>query len=255
MANLCRACQTVMADRGGVCYACRFRFLKDPVPPTARPGVWILAALCIILLSVSSSLIGAAVMLRQTPRRSSAESPSPLVAYEMTMVVAPQTRKVFPYSIVPGGAQNLDEAKQAMNDPAVKANYAGVDFTKLRQVKLTRSLSGYVSYRAGEKIYWTAKMLTLRPGEMVFTDGVYLVRGRCLNSYSPRATLPVWANEPSEEALDTPVEMPVVAYSIPKLASIAPPLPPSPESLTPAVPIFPPSGLVPIIPPLQGRAP
>jgi hypothetical protein len=255
MANLCRACQKELADRGGVCYACRFRFLKDPVPPTARPGGWILAGLSIILLSVSSSLIAAAVILHQTPPRLSANSTSAPVAYEMTMVVAPETRKVFPYSIVPGGAENLDEAKRAMNDPAVKANYAGTDFTRLRQVKLTRSLSGYVSYRAGEKIYWTSKMLTLRAGETVFTDGVYLVRGRCLNSYSPRATLPVWANEPSEQALDTPMEMPVVAYSIPKLAAIAPQLPPSPESLTPAVPIFPPSGLVPIIPPLQGRAP
>jgi hypothetical protein len=255
MANLCRACQKQLADRGGVCYACRFRFLKDPVPPTARPGVWILAALPIILLSVSSGWIAAAVMLHRTLPRPSAERPSHPVAYEMTMVVGPETRKVFPYSLVPGGAQNLDEARRAMNDPAVKANYAGVDFTKLRQVKLTRSLPGYMSYRSGEKIYWTSKMLTLRAGETVFTDGVYLVRGRCLNGYSPRATLPVWANEPSEQVLDTPVEMPVVAYSIPKLASIAQPLPPSPESLTPTVPIFPPTVPVPVIPPLHRRAP
>jgi hypothetical protein len=233
--------------------ACR----KDCMAPKPRPGMWMFAVLFIILLAVASSVIAAAVMLHQTLPRSSAESPSSPVAYEVTMVVAPETRKVFPYSLVPGGAQNLEEAKRAMNDPAVKANYAGIDFRKLRQVKLARNLAGYVSYRRGEKIYWTSELLTLRAGETVFTDGVYLVRGRCLNGYSPDAMLPIGADEPTEQVLDTPVEMPVIAYSIPRRTVAAP------GSLTPAVPVWPPSmpgagiwfPLVPIIPPLQGRSP
>ena len=229
---------------------------EDAMAPKPRPGMWMFAVLFIILLAVASSVIAAAVMLHRTLPRSSAENPPPPVAYEVT--VAPATRKVFPYSIVPGGAQNLDEAKRAMNDPAVKANYAGIDFRKLRQVKLARNLAGYVSYRRGEKIYWTSELLTLRAGETVFTDGVYLVRGRCLNGYSPDAMLPIGANEPTEQVLDTPVEMPVISYSIPRRTVAAPGLP-----LTPAVPVLPPSmqgagiwfPLVPIIPPLHGRSP
>jgi hypothetical protein len=240
---------------------CRAR--QNAVAPNPRPGMWMFAVLFIILLAVASSLIAAAVMFSQTLPRSNAESFPPPVAYELTMVVAPETRKVFPYSIVPGGAQNLDEAKRAMNDPAVKANYAGIDFRKLRQVRLARNLSGYVSYRRGEKIYWTSEMLTLRAGETVFTDGVYLVRGRCLNGYSPGAMLPIRPDEPTEQVLDTPVEMPVIAYSIPRLTVAAPELPPSPGSLTPAVPVLPPSKpgagiwfpLVPIIPPLHRGSP
>jgi hypothetical protein len=236
---------------------------KDAMAPNPHPGMWMFAILFIILLAIASSLIAAAVMLRQTLPRLSAESPSPPPAYEITMVVAPETRRVFPYSIVPGGAQNLDEAKRAMNDPAVKANYAGIDFRKLRQVKLARNLSGYVSYRRGKKIYWSSEMLTLRAGETVFTDGVYLVRGRCLNGYSPDAMLPIGPDEPTEQVLDTPVEMPVIAYSIPRRTVAAPELPAAPGSLTPAVPVLPPSmqgpgiwfPLVPIIPPLHGRSP
>jgi hypothetical protein len=69
------------------------------------------------------------------------------VAYVTTMVVKDAKRKVYPYSIVPGGAETLLEAKHAITDPAVKANYANVSLAQLKQVKLTENLSGYVSYR------------------------------------------------------------------------------------------------------------
>ena len=268
MAKLCRVCQKPVADRGGVCDTCRHGILKGPVAPTLRPRVWKVAGLLVGLLSVASSLIAAAIMTHQpfpwslpAWRIPSTKRP---VAYEISMEVEPITRKVFPYSIVPGGAENLDEARRAMIDPGVKTNYAGIDFKKLRQVKLRANLSGYVSYRLDEKIYWTSKMLTLRAGETVFTDGIYLVRGRDMNCFSPRAMLPVNANEPAEKVLDTPVEMPVIAYSFPKLPVEAPELPPAPESLTPAVPIFPPASpatsgktggvwfpIIPVIPPIH----
>ena len=113
----------------------------------------------------------------------------------------------------------------------MKAIYPDIDFAHLRQVKLKKDLSGYVSYRWGETIYWTSMEVTLRVGEIVFTDGVRLVRGRCLNDYSPIPMLPIRPDEPSEQVLDTPVEIPLIAYSFRA---------PSPEALTPAVPISPP---------------
>ena len=275
MSTVCRACQKQFAHRGGVCDICRRRVLTQAVTPTLRPRLWKLAVLSVTFLGVTSSLIAAAVMTHQTlswpGRRSVAQSPSRKapVIYAVKMVVEQVTRKVYPYSIVPGGAQTLDEAKRAMSNPSVRANYANVDFSQLRQVKLTTNLSGYVSYRWGEKIYWTTKMLTLRAGETVFTDGVHLVRGRCLNCYSPRAMLPTRPNEPTEKVLDTPVEMPVIAYSFPRLPVELPELPPPPESLTPSVPIFPPVSpvapgktgggfwfpLIPIIPPIHRHPP
>ncbi len=246
MAKLCRACQQLLADRGGVCASCRRRILKDSPAPAPRLGLWKWAGLVVILISVSSSLIAAAVLTHQIPpwRHASnrqARLPTPPGVYETMVVVVQGTRKVYPYSIVPGGALSLDEAKQAMNDPAVKANYVKIDFAKLRQVKLRADLPGFVSYRWGDKIYWTSKEQTLRAGEIVFTDGVRLVRGRCLNCYSAHAILPIRTDEPTEKVLDTPVEMPVIAYSFPKLPVVTPELPPSPEELTPTVPILPPA--------------
>jgi hypothetical protein len=278
MAKLCRACQKLVAERGGVCPACRRRVLRDPVSPTLRPGVWKLALVLVGMLTIASSLIAAAVVTHQMlpwhhqlklePRL----SPTQAVTFETVMVVEQGTRKVYPYSIVPGGAENLEEARQAMRDPAVADHYTNIDFTQLKQVKLTTNLSGYVSYRWGDKIYWTSKALTLRAGETVFTDGVRMVRGRCLNRYSEHAMLPTRSNEPTEKVLDTPVEMPVIAYSFPKLPVATPQLPPPPEELTPTVPIFPPTPpltpgkpgggfwfpVVPIIPPIHrhpGHAP
>ena len=196
----------------------------------------------------------------------SIESP---VIYTRTMLEERLTRKVYPYSIVPGGAETLYEAKRAMHDPATKVNYAGIDFTKLRLVKLKRNLTGYISYRSGEKIYWTSDELTLRVGETVFTDGVHLVRGRGLNVYSPDPMLPIWPNEPTEQVFDTSMELPVIAYSFPKLPVEALELPMRPEELTPAVPVFQPASpsmrgktgggiwfpLTPIIPPIQRHPP
>ena len=145
------------------------------------------------------------------------------------MVLEEETRKVFPYSIVPGGAKTVDEAKLAMLRPDVRANYTNVDFAKLHEVKLAANLSGYVSYRFGEKIYWTAKKLTLRAGETVFTDGAHIVRGRCLNCYSAFPMLPIRPNEPSEKMLNVPVDVPVFAYKFPLLPVEAPALPPPPS--------------------------
>jgi len=254
MAQLCRRCHKLEADHGEVCIVCRRRVLKDASAPTLRPGIWKLAVVLVGIITLTSSLIAAAVMMHRTlPWRHGANP----VTYQVAMVVEQVTRKVYPYSIVPGGAENLADAKRAMNDPAVKANFAGFDFAKLRQVKLAKNLSGYVSYRWDEGIYWTSKMLTLRVGETVFTDGVRLVRGRCLNSYSPVPMLPVRPNEPTEQQLDTPVEIPIISYSFPKLPVEALDLPPPPESLTPSVPIFPQTDggiwfpAIPIIPPIH----
>lgn len=245
---------------------------QKPAAPSLGPRLWTLAVVLVGLLGVSSSLIAAAVLTHQTlpwsgrlnleSRLASRQRP---VIYETTMVLEQTARKVYPYSMVPGGALNLEEAKQAMNAPAIRANYANIDFARLKQVKLTENLSGYVSYRWGEKIYWTSKKLTLRAGETVFTDGVHLVRGRCLNCYSATPMLPIRPNEPTEKVLDTPVEMPVVAYSFPKLPVETPELPPPPGELTPIVPVLPPPTaltpgktgggfwfpLIPIIPPIH----
>ena len=177
-----------------------------------------------------------------------------------------EKRKVYPYSIVPGGALTVEEARRAMSNPAVRIHYAAVDLKKLRQVTLTADLSGYVSYRFGDKIYWTAKTIRLKAGETIFTDGQHIVRGRCLNCYSVRPMTPIRPKEPAEIIMDTPVEVPAIAVTFPRLPLEAGPVLAPPESkLGPVLPsrsVAPGRGgggkffpIIPIIPPIHRRKP
>src|SRR5665213_876647 len=240
---LCGVCESRGADGGGICHICRQEVQKDS--PASRlylePGR--MAGVLVCLLSLAAGLLTPALV--SPPRlpwrhasklESLAATP---VSYVTTMVVEQVKRKVYPYSIVSGGAEDLAEAKRSMSDPAIQRNYANVDLTQLKQVKLTENLSGYVSYRWGEKIYWTARKITLHAGETVFTDGKNIVRGRCLNCYSALPMQPVRPHEPTEAAFDSPLEMPATVYSFPQLPLYAPVLPAPPGELTPTVPILP----------------
>jgi hypothetical protein len=246
--------------------------LTVPAAPTKLDRVWHFSAICVAVLGVVSASLAVGVVRRQSspfhrnPQKLSVQSDRNIV-YRRSVVLSEEVRKVYPYSIVPGGAATVDDAKAAMARPDVRANYANIDFSKLRQEKLVKNLSGYVSYRYGDKIYWTAKKLTLRAGEMVFTDGEHTVRGRCLNCYSAFPMLPIRPNEPSEKVLDVPVDVPVFAYKFPMLPVESPALPAPPGELTPTVPIFPTGGpggggpggpwypIIPIIPPIHRHHP
>lgn len=268
MVKLCWLCERLAADRGGACYACRRAIWNDTPTPWLRRDAARLTGVLAAVLIVSAAVLTPAVVSPPTlpwrtlpVQRHLAARP---IAYVTTMVVEQVKRKVFPYSIVPGGAADVLQAKWAMADPAVKANYTNVDFSHLRQETLKTNLKGYVSYRWGEKIYWTKKALTLRAGETIFTDGVHIVRGRCLNCYSALPMNPTRPTEPTEKVLDVPAEMPVIVYSFPKLPVLAPELPIPPGELTPVVPAIIPvvttigkSGggfwfpILPIIPPIH----
>jgi hypothetical protein len=251
----CRACHSETADDDRICVGCGLRKLSCPATPAKLQRVWKLAALCVGALGLLSASLAMGVVRHkrsqaQGSRRSTTSRSNRGVVYQRAFVLEEETRKVYPYSIVPGGASSVEEAKLAMNQPGVRANYAAVNMAQLREVKLTANLAGYVSYRYGEKIYWTAKKLTLRAGETVFTDGVHIVRGRCLNCYSATPMLPIRPHEPTEKVLDTPVDVPLFAYKFPMLPVETPTLPPPPEELTPTVPTL--SVVAPITPGVPG---
>jgi hypothetical protein len=232
-----------------------------------------MAGVLACLLSLAAGLLTPAIVSPPRlpwhhPSKQTIRAAAP-VSYVTTMVMEQVKRKVYPYSIVPGGAEDVRQARQSMTEPAVQGHYANVDLSQLKQVKLTENLSGYVSYRWGEKIYWTAKKITLHAGETVFTDGKHIVRGRCLNCYSALPMQPIRPHEPTELAFDAPVEIPVTVYTFPLLPLFAPALPVPPGELTPVVPIIPAAvasiggktgggiwfPLIPIIPPIHHRHP
>jgi hypothetical protein len=205
----------------------------------------------LILVAVVVTSVAAVIEVRRYVHRHPASPVLSSIQKPAKVVVQQEKEKVYPYSVVPGGAKTVAEAKKAMHDPAVKNHYAAVDFSKLKQVTLTSDLVGYVSYRVGDKIYWTSKKLRIRAGETVFTDGEHVVRGRCLNCYSSVPLLPTRLFEPTEATFDTPVELPLIALTFPKIPLETPVLPPPLEEFTPIVPVLPTSPATP--PPGNGR--
>jgi hypothetical protein len=113
-------------------------------------------------------------------------------------------RRIYPYSIVPGGVTSRAELSHAvMADKVVAAHYAGfaVDKASLRTVARARAV--YVSYRKGEQVYWTARKVTLAEGESILSDGQNDIRARCGNRISDTPQLPVEVKGPDEQELDT----------------------------------------------------
>jgi PEP-CTERM motif len=98
---------------------------------------------------------------------------------------APQiqpSRPIYPYSVVPGGFEDAKELKWvAEHDPVVAAHYAGFDYARAQVVRLTLDRTVYVSYRIGNRIYWTSRRVTLHKGEKLVTDGRMTARTRCGN--------------------------------------------------------------------------
>jgi PEP-CTERM motif len=159
------------------------------------------------------------------------------------------SRTVYPYSVIAGGAQSAQELREAMAaDPVVAQHYADFDITKARRVTLDAPKLVYVSYRIGNKVFWTKHKLALRKGEAMLSDGSNMARTRCGNRISVLPVRPNAPAEPTSSELDGP-EFPAIASS-PYLAAYSAPMPalfPGPvqspggpgTSFVPVAPFFP----------------
>lgn len=118
-----------------------------------------------------------------------------------------QQRKVYPYSVVPGGVRDAHELKWVTeHDPVVKAHYARFDFDHARVVKLDRPRLFFVSYRIGNKVFWTRRRLLLRKGELLITDGKIAARSRCGNQVEEVPQQATSVSEPPAEKFDEPMQ-------------------------------------------------
>ncbi|HEY3936003.1 MAG TPA: PEP-CTERM sorting domain-containing protein [Bryobacteraceae bacterium] len=112
-------------------------------------------------------------------------------------------RKVYRYSVVPGGVYSATELAAARrSDPVVRTHYE--DFGDTVSVrKLSSDLLVYVSYRKANRVYWTTKKHRVCKGEAILTDGKNMARTRCGNRLSLTPQQPTLGrNEPSPKALD-----------------------------------------------------
>jgi hypothetical protein len=117
-----------------------------------------------------------------------------------------ENRPVYKYSVVPGGVRDVHELKWAAeHDPVVAAHYAGFDYDHARLVRLVLARTAYVSYRIGNKIYWTRRRISLKAGETLITDGKITARTRCANRVEEIPQQASSESEPPAEKFDEPV--------------------------------------------------
>lgn len=129
-------------------------------------------------------------------------------------------RPVYPYSVVPGGVRDAGELKwAAQHDPVVAAHYAGFDYDHAMVVQLVLARTVYISYRIGNKIYWTRRRVKLRKGETLITDGKITARTRCANRVEEVPQQATSSSEPPVVQFDEP------KYPIAGTALAIPPVP------------------------------
>jgi len=164
-------------------------------------------------------------------------------------------RKVYPYSVIPGGVESAADLKNSLTrDPIVAKHYEDFQVERTQVVRLNQDRLLYVSYRLGNRVFWTKKPLLLPKGEAVITDGEHLARTRCGNRLSEAPASPVLAAGPEFEA--GPPEEAEVFPGAPEMvgppALPVSPLPPSTPPTTSATPPgspLPPGGGI-IVPPV-----
>ncbi len=169
------------------------------------------------------------------------------------LVIPGVDRVVYPYSVVPGGVVNPDELKRVMEyDPVVSRLFHGFDYRHAQLVKVAEKQAMYVSYRIGDRVYWTRRKVSLHPGETLITDGTIVARTRCGNRL---ASVPLDTGsplEPSPDELEGTIPLRDPVPSPPALTTLNSPPAKAPPAVTAAAkhkgwwfippPIYVPSG-------------
>jgi hypothetical protein len=116
-------------------------------------------------------------------------------------------RTVYPYSVIPGGVGDARGLREAVSrDAVVAAHYSGFNLASAQVVRLGAARTVYVSYRLGNKVYWTRKKVKLASGETVITDGEHFARARCGNRITESPGGESSPAEPIAEVLDRSVD-------------------------------------------------
>ncbi len=108
---------------------------------------------------------------------------------------------VYPHSMQPRGYRPMEQLMHP-------------GYTPMLPMALTHDRMAYVDYRKGEDVYWTGSPVVIRAGEIVWSDGISMKRGRCGNDMAP--TLPPGAR----------VEAWVPPMDIPEVPDFSPVMPP-----------------------------
>jgi hypothetical protein len=133
-----------------------------------------------------------------------------------------QARPIFNSSVVPGGVYSLGELRAVIARDAIVANhYRDARLDDMSVVTLTSGRAAYVSYRRGDRVYWTRERVWLKAGETVLTDGTTMIRARCGNCVSDAKQDDVARVDPAHGELDDFVVPPTPDTTVDLLAADA----------------------------------
>ena len=148
--------------------------------------------------------------------------PGPTPQVEQALVLASaqlpgnpnQSGPVYRYSVIPGGVRQSSELTSVLErDQLARVHYASFNSDNAYLVHVKSPRQVYVSYRMGNKIYWTKNKVWLSTGEALLTDGKSSVRTRCGNRISDRPQSTVSDKEPAPEELDMVIAPSPGAYN------------------------------------------
>lgn len=159
----------------------------------------------IALLYVTPSLFRASRSVE--PNRQTLESAeNAVLSAQQESLRQQEDRPVYKYSLVPGGVHDVHELKWAADhDRVVAVHYAGFDYAHARVVRLLLARSVYLSYRIGNRVYWTRHKVALKKGETLLTDGKLTARTRCANRVEEAPQQESSDLEPPAVTFDEPV--------------------------------------------------
>ena len=179
----------------------RYKSTKQTIPPPAALaaggfGLLVLVAAWLFLTETPDRI------RRPVPEMAHAAAPAP-AAVAPAAATAKPLKLVYRNSVIPGGVHSAAELAAALqHDPVAAAHYANFDVAAAHVVRVGQSRLVHVSYRIGDKIYWTKNKVRLAQGESLLYDGKHQVRARCGNRIADEPQGPVLDDEPAPEVLD-----------------------------------------------------
>jgi len=132
-------------------------------------------------------------------------------------------RKIYPFSVIPGGVYEPKELAQNIQfDPLLAEHYRDIQIENLVAVRTQAPMQAYVSFRQGGQIWWTSKELTIPRGELVLTDGRHMIRSRCGNRIQHKTP----ASSVSSSAMTEQMQDLILDAPLPSIAKLPPSLQP-----------------------------
>lgn len=164
-----------------------------------------------IVIGLAAAGLACALLVASSSSFAPGEASDQQAARDVVIADLPATpeeqsqQELYPYSVVPGGVHSTRELIEALTDPVVAAHYANVRVAEARVVTVDAPRRVYVSYRIGDRVYWTKHTVALHAGEKILTDGTSEIRARCGNCIAATPQEPTSPEEPPVSEFDRAV--------------------------------------------------